>query len=395
MRFFHISDLHIGKQLNGYNLRENQEEIFSQIISYAEKEKPDAVLISGDIYDKSVPSGEAYTVFDSFLSRLADAGENLQILIIAGNHDSPERLRYASAFLEKHHIFMSVMPPSSPEEYLRRITLSDQWGEVDFYLFPFMKPGYVRQVFPEEKPGEKESLSGYDSSFRAVIGRENIDLSRRNVILAHQFFVSGKTAPETCDSEQAVITAGGLDAIDSSALAPFDYAALGHIHGPQRVGRETARYCGSPCKYSVSEEHHRKSLTMVTLREKGREPEIETLPLISSLDVRRIKGSLSEVLGRSAEKNPHDYVSITLTDEEEVYDFREQLEAVYDHILDIRIDNTRTRKRMAEEKEEIEILNPFEAFRLFFEAVRRAPMTEEQEQFMKRIVEEAKEEEER
>lgn len=395
MRFFHLSDLHIGKQLNGYSLRENQEMIFSQIISYAETERPDAILICGDIYDKSVPSGEAYTLFDAFLNRLTDLKAEIPVLIIAGNHDSPERLKYAASFLERHRIYISVVPPVSADESLKKVTLSDRWGEVDFYLFPFMKPGYVRPLFAAKEDGGASAPADYDGAFRAVLDRELIDGSRRNVILSHQFFVSGQTAPETCDSEQAVITAGGLDAIDVSALAAFDYAALGHIHGPQKVGRETVRYCGSPYKYSVSEEHHKKSVTVVTLEEKGTPARIGTLPLVGISEVRRERGTLKEVLARATEENRHDFVSITLTDEEEAYDFRERLEENYDHILEIKIDNARTREKMAADGEIIRVLSPLDAFKQFYEAVRKSPMTEEQERVMREIVEEAKEEEER
>lgn len=386
MQFFHLSDLHIGKQLNGYNLRENQEEVLSQIICYAEEKKPDAILICGDIYDKSVPSGEAYGVFDSFLNRLSMLKPEIPVLIIAGNHDSPERLQYAASFLEQHNIHISVMPPKHSDEYLKKITLSDRWGKVNFYLCPFMKPGYVRQLF------DGEEVSGYDRAFHALIARETVDQTERNVILAHQFFVSGSSRPETCDSEQAVMTAGGLDQIDITALQKFDYGALGHIHGSQRVGRESVRYCGTPYKYSVSEEHHKKSVTVVTMEEKGTPVITETLPLIGHPDVRREKGSLKEIIGRASEENRHDFLSITIMDEEETYDFREQLEEIYDSILEIRIDNSRTRQRMAEDVEKTEVLKPLDAFRQFFLAVRHCPMTEEQENIMIKVVEEAGEE---
>lgn len=387
MKFFHLSDLHIGKQLSGYSLRSVQEEVLSRIVALARDERPDAILICGDIYDKSVPSGEAYTVFDSFLNRLSDLEQEMAVLIIAGNHDSPERLNYAASFLKRHNIHVSVMPPIKPEEHLKKVTLTDRSGNVNFYLLPFMKPGYVRQLL------ESDSLMDYDSAFRAVIEREKIDLTERNVILAHQFFVSGNIRPETCESEQAVITAGGLDAIDSSALDKFDYAALGHIHGSQQVGRETVRYCGTPYKYSVSEERHIKSVTVVTMEGKGAPPEIRKVLLVVRPDVRREKGSLKEITARATEESRHDFVSITLTDEEEVFDFREQLEEVFDRIVEIKIDNSRTRDRLTREDEQIKILSPLETFGQFYEMIRRCPMTKEQESFMERIIEEVEQEE--
>lgn len=387
MKFFHLSDLHIGRQLNGYSLRESQERAFSQIAEYVSEKRPDAILISGDIYDKSVPAAESYTVLEEFLNRLKKAGGDIPILIIAGNHDSPERLAYASTFLQQHNIHISAFPPSGESEYLKQITLQDEWGPVNFYLFPFIRPGYVRRLF------EEGAVTGYDSAFRAVLSRETIDSSQRNVILAHQFFTAVKEEAQLCDSETAVLTTGGLDQIDASALENFDYAALGHLHGPQRVGKDVFRYCGTPCKYSASEEYHKKSVTLVTMKEKGKEPVIETLPLHCEPDVKRLRGTLEEIIALAGCGTDHDFVSITLTDETEQVDFREQLEERYDHILEIRIDNERTRKRMEADREITEVLSPLEAFRSFYETVRRCPMTEQQERIMEQIVEEAGKEE--
>lgn len=428
MKFFHLSDLHIGKQLNGWSLKENQEQALAQVADYAKEHKPDAILICGDIYDKSIPSGEAFTMFGQFLERLNETG--IPALIIAGNHDSPERLGFAGPFLEKGNIFLSAFPPSKEGEHLKKVVLSDPWGKVNFYLLPFMKPGYVRALLEAEEAangqgaGEKagEAANGqgagegaertgtgqktaaeqrerrerafktYDGAFRAVIAREKIDVSERNVILCHQFFVSGQEPPETCESETAVLTAGGLDQIDVSALAPFDYAALGHLHGSQRVGRESARYCGTPYKYSVSEERHKKAVVMVELKEKGKEPELTFLPLSGKQDVRRIRGTLREVVEQAVWPSCRDFVSITLTDEREPANFREQLREKYDHILEIRIDNERTRENLKDEEETGEVLSPMEAFERFFELMQKSQMTEEERSLMERIIEEAKEE---
>ena len=381
MKFFHISDLHIGRQMNGYGLKDSQESALAQIIAYAAERKPDAVLICGDIYDKSVPSAEAYTVFDAFLNRLSAIRPSIPVFIIAGNHDSPERLSYASSFLERHQIHISALPPSSQEDRLKMITLEDEWGKVNFYLFPFIKPGYVRHLFEEGK------VTGYDSAFRAVLEREEIREDERNVLLAHQFFVSGSGEPSMCDSESAILTSGGLDQIDVSALSAFDYAALGHLHGPQKVGEERFRYSGTPYKYSVSEERHHKAVMMVTLEEKG-VLKTESLPLICRPDVRRIRGPLAEVLAAADGEGRGDYVSITLTDETEAFDMKDQLQEAYDRILEIRIDNERTRRKLMEDGEEIKIPDPFEAFCRFYEAVRHCPMTEDQEKIMRGVLEE-------
>lgn len=384
---FHLSDLHIGKQLNGYSLKENQEAVLNQIVYYAASQHPDVILICGDIYDKTAPSGEAYTMFGNFLEALSGIRPEIPVLIIAGNHDSPERLSYVSAFLERHRIHLSVFPPRNQEEYLKKVVLRDENGPVNFYLLPFLKPGYVRQLFPDNQP------DGYESAIRAVLERETIDAGERNILLSHQFYTAGSKDPETCESEQAVIMAGGLDRVDASVLSDFDYIALGHIHGSQKVGKASVRYCGTPYKYSVSEENHKKSVTVVNIGKKGDEPELEFLPLNGIQDVRREKGTLSEILKRATEENRHDFVSVTLTDEEEPYRVRERLEEVFDHLLELRVDNERTRQKRLEEGETVPVLKPLEAFRQFFKAVRGEEMTKEEEQAMERIVQEAKEEE--
>lgn len=399
MKLFHLSDLHIGKLLCGYSLRENQERVLSRIVTYAQEEHPDAILICGDIYDKSAPSGEAYVMFDRFLEALSEIRPRIPVLIIAGNHDSPERLSYASAFLEKHSIYLSVFPPVREDEYLKKIELTDEYGPVDFYLLPFLKPGYLRPLLPDG------SALSYEESVRFLLSREKIDSGRRNVILSHQFYMAGQSEPETCDSEIAVAMAGGLDRIDISVLDAFDYAALGHLHGSQKVGRMGARYCGTPYKYSVSEEHHHKAVTVVELGKKGEEPQLRFLPLFGLQDVRRLRGTLEEVLeaAESAAPSPsagqpsvsgvcHDFVSVTITDEQEPYRIRERLEERYDHLLELRVDNARTRARMAESGTENDPApEPMEAFRQFYETVNHTPLPEEGERIMKRLIREIQE----
>ena len=399
MKLFHLSDLHIGKLLCGYSLRENQERVLSRIVTYAQEEHPDAILICGDIYDKSAPSGEAYVMFDRFLEALSEIRPRIPVFIIAGNHDSPERLSYASAFLEKHSIYLSVFPPVREDEYLKKITLEDEYGPVDFYLLPFLKPGYLRPLLPEG------SAFSYEEAVGFLLSREKIDPGRRNVILSHQFYMAGQSEPETCDSEVAVAMAGGLDKIDISVLDAFDYAALGHLHGSQKVGRMSARYCGTPYKYSVSEEHHHKAVTVVELGKKGEEPQLRFLPLSGLQDVRRLRGTLDEVLAaaESAAPSPsavqpsvsgvcHDFVSVTITDEQEPYRIRERLEERYDHLLEFRVDNARTRARMAESGTENDPApEPMEAFRQFYETVNHTPLPEEGERIMKRLIREIQE----
>lgn len=387
MKFFHLSDLHIGKMLNGYSLKENQEEVLRQIVDYAARYRPEAVLICGDIYDKTTPSGEAYTMFGSFLEQLSALKPQLAVLIIAGNHDSPERLAYAGPFLEKHRIHLSVFPPRTPEESIKKVVLQDEYGPVNFYLLPFLKPGYVRGVF------EEEEIDGYESAIRKLLKREKIREEQRNVILSHQFYGSSGKDPETCDSETAVLFSGGLDRVDGAVLSEFDYAALGHLHGSQKVGREAVRYCGTPYKYSVSEEHQKKSITVVTMGKKGEPLQYEFLPLKGIQDVRREKGSLTEVLNRGKKGGGHDFVSVTVTEEEEPFHMREQLEEVYDHLLEFKIDNERTRNSLKEDEIVVPVQSPLEVFLQFYETVHHAAMDEESRNAIEKVILMAKEEE--
>lgn len=380
MKIFHLSDLHIGKQLHYYSLRENQQAILHQIVQRAEEYAPDVILICGDIFDKSVPSAEAYTLFDDFLNELSQQVPEIPVLIIAGNHDSAQRLNYASGFLEKHNIYMSVLPPQRAEEHLKKIELQDQWGTVNFYLLPFLKPGYVRSLF------EEGAVTDYESAVRQVLDREAIDYKQRNVLLSHQFYTNGSRKPELCDSEQTILSVGGLDNIDVSVVEDFDYVALGHIHGAQMVKRPHIRYCGTPLKYSVSEEKHKKSITMVTLEDKGEAPIIETIPLIPLQDVRQEKGLLEDILERATQENCHDFISVIMTNEKEPYNAREQLEEKYDSILELRIENTRTRSLMEDTGEPEAVLSPMDIFRAFYEEMNQQTMSQAEENVMTRII---------
>lgn len=386
MRFFHISDLHIGKQLYSYSLLPDQRAVLKEITERAKEYRPDAILIAGDVFDCSIPSGEAYTVLDEFLTGLSEITPQIPVLLIAGNHDSAERLDYASGFLEKHQIHIAVSAPERADEYLKKITLTDDFGPVHFYLLPFLKPAYVRRLFPGEE------INDYETAVRRILERENLDFSERNVLLSHQFYKNGSTGPETSDSEQASLNIGGLDSVDVSLVEPFTYVALGHIHGPQKVKSPHIRYCGTPLKYSLSEEKQEKSITMVTLGEKGTAPLIETLPLHPMRDVRRIKGTLEEVLKKAEEEGSGDFVSVTLTDEEELYRPGERLQKAYEYLLEYRIENRRTRNFMEESEKDLKVEDPLSVFRTFYEEVQGVAPDEREEAFMSQILEKAREE---
>lgn len=382
MKIFHISDLHIGKQLHYYNLRESQLAVLRQIIEKAEEYRPDVILIAGDIYDKSVPSGEAYEIFDTFLNDLAGIKPEIPVLMIAGNHDNAMRLKFGSTFFEKHNIYLSVMPPQNEEEYLKKVVLPDEHGEVNFYLLPFTKPGYVKKVF-----GEGE-VQDYNTAVRKIIERESIDDSKRNVLVAHQFFVSGGKEPEKCDSELAYISVGGIDSVDIDCVRQFDYVALGHIHGEQPVGEPYIRYSGTPLKYSVSEENHRKGITMVTLGEKNHEIMYERIPLTPPLDVRSITGTLEEVIKQATDDNRNDYVSIILTDEDSLYRPKDQLEEHYHNILEVRMENRRIRDRLLQKTEGEESLNPIDAFADFYQLMNSQPISRQELDIMSEVIHE-------
>ena len=384
MKFFHLSDLHIGKQLHRYNLKEDQQVILKEVITYAKELRPDAIVIAGDIYDKSVPSAEAVNVFDEFLTDLSEITPEIPILIISGNHDSPDRLKYASELLKRHHIYLAGNVPERPEEHIEKVTLHDAYGEVNFYLLPFMKPAYVKNIFVDGTP------ETYSDAVKEIIKREKIDYKdKRNVLVSHQFYVGEKAeSPETCDSE--VFSVGGIDNVDIGSVKEFDYVALGHLHGAQCIGKPEIRYCGTLLKYSVSESTQNKSLTVVTLKAKGEKPEIENYPLHPLRDVRKKKGTLDEIIKEAQETEKDDYISITLTDEIDPYKPKEQLERIFSHILEIRVDNQRTRTKLKEMDEELVMKDPFTSFAEFYKEMQGREMNGEEETIMKEIFDKAK-----
>lgn len=376
MKFFHLSDLHIGKQLHFYSLKEEQEAVLNEILSYAEEIKPKAIVIAGDVYDKSVPSAEAVAVFDGFIRKASKLG--LAVLLISGNHDSPERLEFASTLLEKEKLYIGGIPPQREEDHLKKVVFKDEWGEVCFWLLPFLKPSYVRGLFGEE------SVS-YTEAVEKVLERENIDFKSRNVLVSHQFFTASGKEPVRSASE--TIYVGGSGNVDISAVKDFDYVAMGHIHKGQSIGEERFRYCGTPLKYSVSESGDEKSLTVVTIREKGEEPVIETLPLHPLRDVHSFKGKLAEILELGCE----DYVSVTLTDEKLPYQPREQLNRIFPNLLEIKIENTRTKMQLKELKEPESMDDPFKMFGKFYQEIHGMEWTEKEKDILLEILKKVQE----
>ncbi len=381
MKIFHISDLHIGKQLHLYDISVVQKTILEQIIKKAKECRPDVIVIAGDIYDKSAPSGEAFHIFDGFLNALGDIKPMIPVLIIAGNHDNQLRLNYASSFLEKHHIYISASLPKNEDEHLKKIVLKDTYGDVNFYLLPFTRIADGKNLFGSEK-----EIQTYDDAVCAMLEREDIDYTQRNVLVAHQFFVKGQNQPERRESELRYISVGGIDSVDIACVENFDYVALGHIHSSQSMGKLYIRYSGTPLKYSVSEASDTKSITVATLGEKGKEIQLDFLPLEMKPDVRKIKGTLEEVIALAKEDNRDDFVSITLTNEKVPYKAKERLQEFYSNILEVSVENSQTEAMLQQDMADKISEDPIALFADFYQEMNNTPMSEQEQQVLMDIV---------
>ena len=370
MKLIHLSDLHLGKRVNEVSMIQDQEYILLQILQIIDDEKPQAVLIAGDVYDKSIPSGEAVTLLDDFLCRLAI--RNVPVMLISGNHDSPERLAFGNRLLEHSGIHISPVYDGQ----LTPITLPDHLGEVDFWLLPFVKPAHVKRFFPEE------TVETYTDACRVAVEKMAMDSGRRNVLLTHQFV----TGAATCDSEQ--ISVGGSDNVDASVFGVFDYVALGHIHGPQNIGSNRVRYCGTPLKYSFSEAEHFKSVTVVELGKKG-ELHLHTVPLIPKHDMRIIRGSFEELTQPSFYQGTatDDYLQVILTDEEDIPEAVGKLRTIYPNVMKLTYDNTRTRSnQLIQGAEDVERKSPLQLFGELYEQQNNQPMSPQQEEFTRGLI---------
>lgn len=336
MKFFHLSDLHIGLKLFNRDLREDQEYILRQITDLAVREQPQAVVIAGDIYDKAVPSAEAVEVFDRFIAGLNAALPDTAVMMIAGNHDSGPRINCFRSVLSRQNVYMIGQPPRAEGEHIERVTLEDECGPVNFYLLPFVRPSMVKQLTGVDENGNKLS---YDETLRRLIGREEIDLSRRNVIVSHQFYLPAGTHAEDVERMDSEIrTVGNIDQVSAEILEQFDYAALGHIHKPMKAGSEFIRYCGTPLACSVSEAGQQKGIVMVELGKKG-DRKTTVLPLEPLRQVRVIRGELEEVLGQAC----GDYATVILTDKADldVLDMQDRIRSAFPNLLEIRRETMR------------------------------------------------------
>ena len=370
MKLIHLSDLHLGKRVNDFSMVEDQKFILGQILAVIEKEQPDAVVIAGDVYDKSVPSAEAVELLDWFLCGLSQTG--VQTFISSGNHDSPERLSFGGRLMTHAGIHLSPVYDGS----ISPISLHDEFGAVNFYLLPFLKPVQVRRFFPEE------TVESYTDGCRVAIRHMNLDTAQRNVLLSHQFV----TGAQRCESED--ISVGGSDNVDASVFGDFDYVALGHIHSPQNITGHI-RYCGTPLKYSFSEANHQKSVTVVTVGEKG-ELLIETCPLKPMRDMIKVKGFFEEITDKVfyEKLDTESYVQITLLDEQDIPNAFGKLATIYPNLMQMRYENKRTMDN-ANVFSEGEGLNmaPEVLFSQFYETMNNQPMTKEQSEYMTDMIE--------
>ncbi len=378
MKFLHLSDLHIGKRVYEFSMLEDQKYILEQIVAIAEAECPDGVILAGDLYDKPVPPAEAVMVLDTFLTRLAKM--NIPVLIISGNHDSAQRLAFGASLMSSRGIYISPVYDGE----VKKICLRDSWGEVWVYLLPFLKPALVRHAF------EQEEVESYQDALALAIGRMDVDTKKRNVLVAHQFV----TGASRCESEE--VTVGGLDQVGVSLFDIFDYVALGHLHSPQQIGRETVRYCGTPLKYSFSEVNQEKSITVTELLEKGT-VHVRQIPLKPLRDMRKIRGSYLEVTAKSFYDgtNTEDYVQITLTDEEDILDGLQKLRVIYPNLMRLEYDNRRTKEsKDITGTSQVEQKTQLELFEEFYRLQNNQSMSRQQSEFIKRLFEQVRQEEE-
>lgn len=372
MKFLHLADLHLGKRVNGFSMLEDQAHILRQILAILDDEQPDGVLIAGDVYDKSVPSVEAVELLDGFLTELCARG--VPVLLISGNHDSPERLAFGGRVMDSCGIHISPVYDGA----LAPVTLHDEFGPVHVWLLPFVKPAHVRRWFPDA------DIESYTDAVAEAVAHMDIDTAARNVLVTHQFVTGGARS----GSEE--LSVGGTDNVDSGVFAPFDYVALGHLHGAQHIGRETIRYAGSPLKYSFSEARQHKSVTVVTLGEKG-DVQVRTVALTPLRELREIRGSYDELTARSFYEHTtyrSDYLHLILTDEQDVFDAISRLRTIYPYLMTLDYDNARTRAAGGMSVPAwMERRTPLELFEALYQRQNHQPMSEVQRAYIAQLME--------
>lgn len=375
MKIIHTSDLHLGKRINEFSMLDDQRYILEQIVQICEREQADVLLLAGDIYDRPIPSAEAVMVFDAFLSELS--ARNVIVCAVSGNHDSAERIAFGSNLMKASGVYFSGVY----DGHTQKVLLNDEFGELAIYLLPFVRPSVVRRGLGIEE------IESYEDAVREAIAHMDVDSSKRNILVAHQFV----TGAGRCDSEEIVV--GGLDNVDASIFDVFDYTALGHIHSPQNI-TDTVRYCGTPLKYSVSEAEQEKSVTVIEMGKKETLT-IRTIPLTPKHDLRKIRGSYMEVTARPFYQNTNteDYVQITLTDEEDILDGMQKLRTIYPNLLSLEYDNHRTKLLQSVlPQESVRQKTPEELFDALYQSQNNQSMSEEQKNFVRTLMKQLEEE---
>ena len=372
MKFMHLSDLHLGKRVNEFSMLEDQVYILNKIVNIIDEEKPAAIILAGDIYDKPIPPAEAVELFDDFLYKLSQ--RNLKVFIISGNHDSAERIAFGARLFDKTGIYMSPVYTGN----ISPIEMSDEFGKINIYMLPFIKPIHVRRYFPDTE------ITSYTDAVSKVIENMHLDTGIRNILITHQF-VTGASRTESED-----ISVGGSDNVNADVFRDFDYVALGHIHRSQSCGSEYIRYSGTPLKYSFSESKDTKSITVIDIKEKGN-IKLDFIPLTPLRDMVEIKGTYDDLMLKSFYENttyPNDYVHITLTDENDILDVITRLRVVYKNIMKLDYDNQRTRSNSEINPiNDMESKSPLELFDIFYDSRNGQPLNNEQREFMESIIE--------
>ena len=376
MKFIHLSDLHIGKKVNGFSMLEDQQDIlFKKILPIVDEEKPDCIIIAGDVYDKSIPPSEAVGLLDEFLVKLAE--RNLQVFIISGNHDSAERLAFGNRLIDKSGIHISPVYQKDTAAF----TMKDDFGAVNIYMLPFIKPVHVRTAF------ESDEIISYTDAVRMAVSQMDINISERNILITHQFV----TGAERSDSED--VSVGGSDNVDASVFDEFDYVALGHLHRPQNVGTKRIRYCGTPLKYSFSEEKDNKSVTVVEMREKGI-LDVREIPLVPLHEMVTLRGTFSKLTEKKFYENTsyrEDYIRMILTDENDIDNALNKLREIYPNIMKSEYDNTRTHHHSQIENlslSDVENKSPLDLFAKLYEDQNGMCMSAEQTEFIQKLIKE-------
>ena len=371
MKFIHLSDLHLGIRVNDFSMSEDQRYILDRILDIIDREAPDGIIIAGDIYDKSMPPAEAVAMFDDFISSIAD--RKIKTFIISGNHDSAERIAFGSRIMNAGGIYLSPVYNGD----IKPVVMKDEYGSVNIYMLPFVRPSAVRAFYPDD------DTDSYSSAVETAVKHMNADFTQRNIIITHQFV----TGAVRSDSED--ISVGGTDNVSADIFADFDYTALGHIHKPQNIGSERIRYCGTPLKYSFSEAKQDKSVTVIELGKKG-DVNVRTVKLIPLRDMTELKGSYEELMKKSFYDGTgytEDYVHITLTDENDIPDAVSKLRLVYHRLMKMDYDNARTKKQsIIEGMTSARETDPEKLFGEFFESQNNVPMNDEQAAFVSGII---------